>query len=106
MRARKYQVVLSLLRKQRDASKLCEKNDQKQNLLHVLAINKPENTDVQIKVCGLVIYYWTSIVWAEHGFSIVSDMCAEAVSKYKVCILELSFKILKFLILTFIYSSL
>jgi len=50
MRARKYQVVLSLLRKQRDSSKLCEKNDLKQNLLHVLAINRPSNTDVQLKV--------------------------------------------------------
>jgi len=50
MRARKYQVVLSLLRKQRDASKLCEKNDLKQNLLHILAINRPRHSDVLTKV--------------------------------------------------------
>ena len=50
MRARKYQVVLSLLRKQRDSNKLCERNDLKQNLLHTLSINKPEHTEVQIKV--------------------------------------------------------
>uniref|UniRef100_A0A6F9DBH5 Poly [ADP-ribose] polymerase n=1 Tax=Phallusia mammillata TaxID=59560 RepID=A0A6F9DBH5_9ASCI len=55
MRARKYQVVLSLLRKQRDSGKLGEKNDLKQNLLHVLAINKPTNTDVQIKVAKVLI---------------------------------------------------
>ncbi|XP_076822632.1 uncharacterized protein LOC143470895 [Clavelina lepadiformis] len=55
MRARKYQVVLSLLRKQRVSSKLCEKNDLKQNLLHVLAINRPTNTDVQIKVAKVLI---------------------------------------------------
>ena len=56
MRARKYQVVLSLLRKQRDSAKLCEKNNYKQNLLHVLAINRPENTDVQIKVYYVKIF--------------------------------------------------
>ncbi|XP_078491474.1 poly [ADP-ribose] polymerase tankyrase isoform X1 [Ciona intestinalis] len=55
MRARKYQVVLSLLRKQRDSVKLCDKNELKQNLLHVLAINKPENMDVQIKVAKVLI---------------------------------------------------
>lgn len=50
MRAKKYQVVLSLLRKQRDSGKLCEKNEFKQNLLHILAMNRPSNPDVQIKV--------------------------------------------------------
>uniref|UniRef100_UPI001939B58C poly [ADP-ribose] polymerase tankyrase-like n=1 Tax=Styela clava TaxID=7725 RepID=UPI001939B58C len=55
MRAKKYQVVLSLLRKQRDSGKLCEKNEKKQNLLHVLAMNRPSNSDVQIKVAQLLI---------------------------------------------------
>ena len=68
MRARKYQVVLSLLRKQRDSAKLCEKNNYKQNLLHVLAINRPDNTDVQIKVG--VYYVWACrCIWAGVNFS-------------------------------------
>ena len=53
MRAGKYQQVLALLRKQENKDKLQELNSNKQNMLHVLSINKPKNKeiDVQIKVC-------------------------------------------------------
>ena len=59
MRAGKYQQVLALLRKQENKDKLQELNSNKQNMLHVLSINKPKKKeiDVQIKVCLKTVVY-------------------------------------------------
>ena len=59
MRAGKYQQVLALLRKQENKDKLQELNSNKQNMLHVLSINKPKKKeiDVQIKVCLKIVVY-------------------------------------------------